>query len=1155
MTPLGAEPESAIAGPVADRYDVRERIAKGGMGIVYRAHDRVLNRTVALKIIRSRFLERPDLLRRFLAEARISGRLQHPGIVPVYEVGTLPDNRPFIAMKLIEGRTLSLELRDRPSPTHNLPHFLKVFEALCQTMAYAHQQGVIHRDLKPDNVMVGEFGEVQVMDWGLAKYLDPSAAVAPAPDGFEAVERSAFLSGDGTTPLGGESQTMATAVVPVGPDGVTPGYTTAGEVFGTLPYMPPEQARGEADRVDRRGDVFSLGAILCQILTGQPPYFGEPETLKEQARGGKLLGAYILLDRCGQDHCLVSLAKQCLAADPDDRPADAGVLAALMTRCLESQQDQKRAIEVKRLTAEARLAEAQAREQLARRARRLSRALAVAGVMVAGLFAAGIGWYSNDRTARAQDDERRRSIAAVQIDEALAEADGHLDQARNVNAPPVVRDAAARQALSACQRAGALIATTPGTSECARGRFEELRAKAAETERGTRVTVALESWRAEMFDARGHRNPRAGRESALVLSELGIDADGGDPEVIAANLKAHPAASNIRAWLVDAFAAEERDSANRKRYGELVRLAWGEPLGGWMQIHDGPRTERTLLDHPDAMPASWLIVLGGRHLAGKLIEHAEYYLSIGVRRFPADFTLNAMYGSLLRQKPDGQADAVRYLTVARTARPNDLIVQKELGLALAETGRTDEAIELLKAAVTAEPKWVEGHTRLGELLEKRDTEAARASYRKAIEIDAKHTPAHLGLARTEIARGDLGAAESAFRAAIAEGTHKGLAHAGLGQVHLKRWEASKAVAEYRAAVEAEPRNVNYRLGLIEALRISNDLAGATREAKVAARVLPKSAVIHRTLGELCQRTDDRMGAVAAYRAALRFEPADADTYWKLAGVYETIDDPVRAADAYQAVAELKPDDAKAQLAVARTRERAGDHRTARESYRRAVELAPADIEVRRQFARYLTMRDDESAIEHLTAAVKAKPDDAALRVELGGVLATFGRFRESAAALRLAAERLPSGPERDAVQAQARTATRFAGLVSHLPKVLVGDVVPSTPAAWADFGEVARRTKRYAAAARCYARAAEGDGRYAGPAAVCAALAGFGKGTDAESLSERSRAELRQSALATLRQSRSLLADSSIANLKDEAEMDALPTEERAAWRSLWSAD
>src|SRR5262245_46380912 len=157
--PRGAEPESAITGPIARRYELNEQIARGGMGVVYRANDRLLNRTVAVKGNRSRFMDRPDLLRRFLGEARINGKLQHPGVVPVYEYGTLADTRPYIAMKLIEGQTLARLLCDRPNPADNLAHYLKIFETLCHAVAYAHRQGVIHRDLKPENVMVGEFGE------------------------------------------------------------------------------------------------------------------------------------------------------------------------------------------------------------------------------------------------------------------------------------------------------------------------------------------------------------------------------------------------------------------------------------------------------------------------------------------------------------------------------------------------------------------------------------------------------------------------------------------------------------------------------------------------------------------------------------------------------------------------------------------------------------------------------------------------------------------------------------------------------------------------------------------------------------------------------------------------------------------------------------
>src|SRR5262249_12655753 len=150
--------------------------------------------------------------------------------------GELPDGRPFLSMKLVEGATLDQLLRVRPDPSHDLPRFVQVFEQICQAVGYAHSKGGAHRDLKPDNGMVGEFGEVQVMDWGLAKVITAAEVVGKAEAGA------------------GE------------------GLTRVGAVIGTPAYMAPEQARGEVEQLDERCDVFGLGGILCEILTGQPPF-------------------------------------------------------------------------------------------------------------------------------------------------------------------------------------------------------------------------------------------------------------------------------------------------------------------------------------------------------------------------------------------------------------------------------------------------------------------------------------------------------------------------------------------------------------------------------------------------------------------------------------------------------------------------------------------------------------------------------------------------------------------------------------------------------------------------------------------------------------------------------------------------------------------
>src|SRR5262249_38149978 len=149
----------------AGRYALGAEIARGGMGVIYRVADTVLRREVAVKVLQERFAPDSNTARRFADEARITGQLQHPGIPPVHALGTLPDGRPFLAMKLIKGDTLDDLLKQRPDPSADRGRFVAAFEQVCQAVAYAHAHGVIHRDLKPANVMVGSFGEVQVMDW------------------------------------------------------------------------------------------------------------------------------------------------------------------------------------------------------------------------------------------------------------------------------------------------------------------------------------------------------------------------------------------------------------------------------------------------------------------------------------------------------------------------------------------------------------------------------------------------------------------------------------------------------------------------------------------------------------------------------------------------------------------------------------------------------------------------------------------------------------------------------------------------------------------------------------------------------------------------------------------------------------------------------
>ncbi len=281
----------------AERYELLGEFARGGMGVVLRARDRVIGRELAVKVPAAADDWGRAAESRFLREARITGQLQHPGVVPVYDVGRFPDGRPFMAMRLVRGQPLDAILADRPDPRHELGRWLAVVEQVCKTVAYAHSKGVIHRDLKPHNVVVSGSDQVWVLDWGLAKVL----------------HEDDDLPADAADP-------------PVRGSGA--GHTDHGAALGTPGYMAPEQARGEPG-VDERADVFALGAVLCEVLTGEPP-FAHADTQETWRRNmaGDVADALARLAGCGADPRLADLARRCLAADPAARPPDAAAVAA-----------------------------------------------------------------------------------------------------------------------------------------------------------------------------------------------------------------------------------------------------------------------------------------------------------------------------------------------------------------------------------------------------------------------------------------------------------------------------------------------------------------------------------------------------------------------------------------------------------------------------------------------------------------------------------------------------------------------------------------------------------------------------------------------------------------------------------------------------------
>lgn len=400
------QPRTLLGRPkLTDRYEDLGPIATGGMGEVRRVWDSVLHRTLAIKILRRELVEREDLYARFVEEAQATAQLEHPGIVPIYDFGRLADGRAFFTMKEIRGRTLLDVIEELHAASrlswgqsrngYTLYRVVQILNAVCTAVAYAHDRGVLHRDLKPTNVMVGAFGEVVVMDWGLAKIgkgrsaADAAAAATGKYPVFTARSRQqAFM-------------------------------TRIGSVAGTPNYMPPEQARGDHAGTVARSDVYALGAILYHIIANRPPYEGPdtdavvqlvlagpppPPTPPWAARAGS--GKAV-------DETLLAIGDKCMARKMEDRYPDAGSLGAALSSWLEGVHQREQSMVLVDRADRARSEGDELRKRAAALRDQAARILEQIGPFASADQKAS-GWALEDQATRLEDDARVRDAQAVQ---------------------------------------------------------------------------------------------------------------------------------------------------------------------------------------------------------------------------------------------------------------------------------------------------------------------------------------------------------------------------------------------------------------------------------------------------------------------------------------------------------------------------------------------------------------------------------------------------------------------------------------------------------------------------------------------------------------------------------------------------------------------
>jgi len=704
-------------------YQLLGEIARGGMGVVLRAHDGDLGRDVAFKILDKRLCERMDVVQRFVEEAQIGGQLQHPGIVPVYDLGLMADERPYFTMKLVKGRTLANLLSERETPTANMGTLVDAFESVCQTIAYAHSRGVIHRDLKPANIMVGAFGEVQVVDWGLAKVLQR---------GGTADEKRAR-----------EAQSEMTILETVRSDGSSTGTESmVGSVLGTPAYMPPEQASGLVDRLDERSDVFALGAILCEILTGAPPYRGERDEVIGAAAQADLDDAFERLDASGADPALVKLTRQCLTAAPAARPANAGVVA-------ERIHDYVTSVSERAHQAELEAAQARVRAQEERKARKLTLALGAAVVAIVLVGGSGYLWVRNERALQ-REAEAARMQAAVEQDRALS---GEINEALKAAA---THQGAGRwdDAILAAERARGMAEGGGGSAELLASVNEVLTEVRSSLELAQeREALRLDTQRllAELREATQpsgmEREVEAEHFKTAMLAH-GIDVDAGEVEDVVAALERRGLGAEI-ALSLDAWAdARRREFKERgaRRLLAVADLIDSDPARVRLREALAKRDLAQLRAMANAdltqQTASTIALLAATL---KQLEDRETALAVyraGIEIFSDDFEL--LFGLAQLLTPGGVdpgvpaelREATQLYRAALSLQPDNPWVRFLLGRVYVKLGERELAFEQLERAVAMQPDMSNFRFRLAQVQQDLGLDAqSRANFERTAEVN------------------------------------------------------------------------------------------------------------------------------------------------------------------------------------------------------------------------------------------------------------------------------------------------------------------------------------------------------------------------------------------------------------------------------------
>ncbi len=770
------------------RYEIRERLGAGGMGEVYRARDRELQRDVAIKFLPDPLASAPDRLARFAAEARAASALNHPNILTVHDVGEI-SGRPFIVMECVEGTTLRRLLQGRPLAPKTA---LDIAVQLADGLAKAHAAGIVHRDLKPENVMVTPDGLVKIVDFGLAR---------ARPAGVDA-------TGEGS----GSTETGARA---------TAGVTAEGAVIGSAGYMSPEQARGE--RVDHRSDQFALGAILYEMATGRRA-FSCPSSIETLAA---------VIDREPAPIATVNPSfppparwpiERCLAKRPSDRYAATEDLA----RELRTVRDH-----LAETTSLPPAASGLAPRRWRAARWRLAAGAAAAVLAVAAAVALGPGAWTR-LTRGPLPGELRVAVLPASLSGAVADCCGGLAEylsarlvdlgrfdrrvsivpASEVRAAGVAAPSAARRAL------GATLAVTVAVSRA--GDQLAVSVGLADTARARQVAGSTASFPADRFSpedvvdlivplldvqlAAGDRSAWRGAAPAVaeagVLYARGLDRT---PYLQAqGKLEQYDQARSLESAVElfnEAINIEPRYAAAHAALGE-ARLRLYRLTRNREDLALAGQSARQALGIDDTRPGAWL-------------------------------TLGMVFAQ------QGQvAEATRAFDAAIARNPMGSETYRELGLAWQRAGLWDRAETAYRKAVELRPDAWPNFNYLGSFLfARRRLPEAEAAFKRALALAPDNARVWSNLGGVYLAEQRWGDAETALVAASRHGLY-GPALSNLGYLQMQaRRQYAAAARTFEQATEASPRDARIWLNLAAARQRAGQAAGATEAYRRGARLL------------------------------------------------------------------------------------------------------------------------------------------------------------------------------------------------------------------------------------------------------------------------------------------------------------------------------